>query len=98
MTTMLVVGILEFVLAVISFAIAFSTDDGVWLGIGCYTLLCGAVVVTVAFTTHNYDTAKARKQVDAVCYPYQVRNLHLDSHTFLFNCANNPRLRIVKAH
>lgn len=90
------------ILGSLAIALLFGGDFddssfGLLLSLFCAIVAALSIMGFIKAGEHHVDWDKARKQVDAECSPYQVRNLHKSHNSFVFNCANNQRLRVVVA-
>lgn len=91
------------ILGSLAIALLFGDPEDTASGLGllllvfCVIFAALSVLGFVKAGEHHADWDKARKQVDAKCSPYQVRNLHKSHNSFVFSCANNQRLRVVVA-
>ena len=94
MIGMILMGVIFAAGATIMLLLGISEEDGFIIGVSVFLLVIGAVFI---ITGAGMDSVKDRsKDAAKICAPYQVTHKHENDGYYVFSCANDNRIRVLK--
>lgn len=94
MIGMILIGVIFAAGAILMLTLGIHEEDGFLIGAGGFIFVLGLVLIV---SGAGMDSIKDRsKDAAKICAPYQVTHKHENDGYYVFSCANDNRIRVLK--